>query len=158
MWTLTALAKLSIRIGKANPINQENSIDKIFSLGVVEHLQDPEVAVKELARCLKPNGVLVLMTPNKFSFGRMDRLVKSFLGLWKFGYQDEFSPDELSEMILKSGLTIQKIDVVKRKRFKNDSTAFKLIFIFDSLIGAFIFKWGFYSYVYATKLETAKDN
>jgi ubiquinone/menaquinone biosynthesis C-methylase UbiE len=149
----------SIETHKADTRNLpflENSIDKIFSLGVVEHLDDPEVAVKELARCLKPNGVLVLMTPNKFSFGRIDRLVKRFFCLWKFGYQDEFSPLELSAMILKSGLTIQKIDVVKRKRFKNDSTAFKLIFIFDSLIGAFHSNWGFYSYVYATKLETGK--
>ena len=71
------------------------SIDKIFSLGVVEHLPNPENAVSELARCLKPGGVLVLMTPNKFSFGRIDRLVKSFFNIWKFGHQDEFSPEEL---------------------------------------------------------------
>lgn len=130
---------------------QDNSIDKIFSLGVVEHLPNPENAVNELARCLKPNGVLVLMTPNKFSFGRIDRLVKSFFGLWKFGHQDEFSPKELSDMALRSGLQILKTDVVRRKRFKNDSTAFKLIFIFDSILGALIPDWGFYSYVYATK-------
>lgn len=130
---------------------QDMSIDKIFSLGVVEHLPNPESAVNELARCLKPGGVLVLMTPNKFSFGRIDRLVKTFFKIWKFGHQDEFSPKELSYMALNSGLQIFKTDVVRRKRFKNDSTAFKLIFIFDSIFGAFIPGWGFYSYVYATK-------
>jgi 2-polyprenyl-3-methyl-5-hydroxy-6-metoxy-1,4-benzoquinol methylase len=130
---------------------ENNSIDKIFSLGVIEHLPDPENAVKELARCLSHNGHLVLMTPNKFSFGRFDRLVKSFFGLWKFGYQTEFSPENLSVMVLNSGLKIDKIEVVKRRRFKNDSSAFKLIFIFDSLIGAFYPAWGFYSYVFATK-------
>jgi ubiquinone/menaquinone biosynthesis C-methylase UbiE len=127
------------------------SFDKIFSLGVVEHLQNPESAVNELARCLKPGGVLVLMTPNKFSFGRIDRLIKTFFKIWEFGHQDEFSPKELSEMVLNSGLQVFKTDVVRRKRFKNDSTAFKLIFIFDSIIGAFVPEWGFYSYVYATK-------
>ena len=131
----------------------ENSIDKIFSLGVVEHLPDPENAVKELARCLKPNGVLVLMTPNKFSFGRIDRLVKTFLGTWKFGHQDEFSVNELSAMAIHAGLTIQKVEAVKRKRFKNDSTAFKFIYIFDSLLCAFNSHFGFYSYVFATKTE-----
>lgn len=127
------------------------SIDKVFSLGVVEHLPDPSIAVNELARCLKINGVLILMTPNKFSFGRIDRLVKSLFKVWKFGHQDEFSPEELSDMIVNSGLKILRTDVVRRKRFKNDSTAFKLIFIFDSIFGAFIPSWGFYSYVYATK-------
>ena len=128
-----------------------NSLDKIFSLGVVEHLPDPGNAVKELARCLKPNGVLVLMTPNKFSFGRVDRLVKSLLRIWKFGFQDEFSPEELAIMAQEVGLTIIKTDVVRRKRFKNDSLSFKLIYIFDSVIGSVVPKWGFYSYVFATK-------
>jgi ubiquinone/menaquinone biosynthesis C-methylase UbiE len=128
-----------------------NSIDKIFSLGVIEHLPDPENAVKELARCLSPNGQLILMTPNKFSFGRFDRAVKRFFGLWKFGDQDEFSPDELAYMVINSGLEIQKTEVVKRRRFRNDSKAFKLIYIFDSILGAFHPQWGFYSYVFATK-------
>lgn len=128
-----------------------NSIDKIFSLGVIEHLPDPENAVRELARCLTPDGQLILMTPNKFSFGRVDRLVKSFLGIWKFGHQDEFSPLKLALMVTNSGLEIQKTEVVRRRRFRNDSTAFKLIYIFDSIIGAFYPLWGFYSYVFATK-------
>lgn len=129
----------------------ENSIDKIFSLGVIEHLPNPEKAVNELARCLKPNGMMVLMTPNKFSFGRIDRLIKSLLGIWKFGLQDEFSVEELSTMVIHAGLNIQKVEVVKRRRFKNDSTAFKLIYIFDSLLSAFCPRFGFYSYVFATK-------
>jgi len=133
---------------------EDNSIDKIFSLGVIEHINDPQTAVNELARCLKPNGVLILMTPNKFLFGRIDRLIKTLLGVWKFGHQDEFSTTELAEMALKAGLNIQKTEVVKRRRFKNDSKAFKIIFILDSLIGAFSSRFGFYSYVYATKLES----
>ncbi len=128
-----------------------NSIDKIFSLGVIEHLPDPEIAVHELSRCLAPNGQLVLMTPNKYSFGRLDRCVKNIFGLWKFAHQDEFSTDELSSMAKRAGLVIQKTEVVKRRRFENDSIAFKLIFIFDSIAGAFFSQWGFYSYVFATK-------
>ncbi len=162
---LVNAAKNSIRKGhglethKADTRNlpfEKNSVDKIFSLGVIEHLSDPENAVAELARCLKPNGVLILMTPNKFSFGRLDRLIKSFFGIWKFGHQDEFSTEELSTMVLKTGLIIFKTDVVKRKRFKNDSIAFKLIYAFDSIASAFSSRFGFYSYVFATKLEEKK--
>lgn len=129
----------------------DSSLDKIFSLGVVEHLPNPERAVSELARCLKNEGVLVLMTPNKFSFGRVDRLIKKVFNIWKFGHQDEFSPEELSAMAIKAGLEVVKTDVVRRRQFKNDSTAFKFIFIIDSILGAFSSRWGFYSYVYATK-------
>lgn len=149
----------SLECHKADTRNlpfDQNSIDKIFSLGVIEHLPDPQNAVNELARCLTPNGVLILMTPNKFSFGRIDRLIKSFCGIWKFGLQDEFSPLELSAMAIRAGLEIQKRDVVKRKRFKNDSTAFKLIYIFDSFMSALSSRFGFYSYVFATKPNTEK--
>ena len=135
---------------------ENSSLDKIFSLGVVEHLTNPSEAINELARCLKTNGILVLMTPNKFSFGRIDRLIKKSLGLWKFGHQDEFSLRELSIMIEKSGLKIIKTDVHRRKKFKNDSLAFKFIFIFDSIVGAFFQEWGFYSYVYSTKVSSVK--
>lgn len=131
----------------------QNSIDKIFSLGVVEHLPDPQMAIMELARCLKPNGTLILMTPNKYSFGRIDRLIKTFLGLWKFGHQDEFSTKQLAEMVLTSGLEIKKTEVIRRKRFKNDSLAFKIIYVLDSLLCAFNSQWGFYSYLFATKVE-----
>ena len=130
---------------------ENESLDKILSLGVIEHLQNPSEAVDELARCLKPNGILVLMTPNKFSFGRIDRLIKNVFGLWKFGLQYEFSTKDLSLMIQNSGLKIIKTDVLRRKRFENDSTAFKLIYIIDSIIGSIAQCWGFYSYVYATK-------
>lgn len=130
---------------------ESSSLDKIFSLGVIEHLEDPQNAIDELARCLIEDGVLILMTPNKYSFGRIDRLFKKLTGTWKFGHQDEYSIDELSHFTKKSGLTIFKKQVVKRKRFKNDSFAFKLIFIIDSIIGAFISNWGFYSYIYACK-------
>lgn len=132
---------------------ENNSIDKIFSLGVIEHLTDPQNAVNDLARCLKNDGILVLMTPNVFSFGRLDRLIKIFFRTWKFGYQTEFSPTQLSAMVERSGLKILKTDAVKRKRFKNDSIAFKFIFLFDSILSAFSSKFGFYSYVFATKSD-----
>ena len=135
---------------------ENSSLDKIFSLGVIEHLQNPSDAINELSRCLKPNGILVLMTPNKFSFGRIDRLIKKLFRLWKFGHQDEFSTKELSIMVEKAGLTVIKTDVLRRKKFKNDSLAFKLIFIFDSCFGALAQGWGFYSYVYATKVSSDK--
>jgi 2-polyprenyl-3-methyl-5-hydroxy-6-metoxy-1,4-benzoquinol methylase len=39
--------------------------DVVCSTEVIEHVPDPSMAVKELARVLKPGGHLVLSTPNK---------------------------------------------------------------------------------------------
>ncbi len=128
-----------------------SSIDKILSLGVIEHLLDSQSAVDELARCLKKNGLLILMTPNKKSFGRIDRIMKMLFGCWKFGLQKEFDVDELEQMVEKSGLKVVKKETVIRKRFKNDSFAFRIIYAMDSFFSVFSDKWGFYSYVFATK-------
>ena len=36
----------------------------MFSLSLMEHLEDPEKHVRELYRILKPNGTVVLQLPN----------------------------------------------------------------------------------------------
>lgn len=44
-----------------------NTFDLIVSCETIEHVPDPPVAVKELARVLRPRGTLVLTTPNYMS-------------------------------------------------------------------------------------------
>jgi len=43
---------------------RERSFDAAFSFQVIEHLDDPGVLVKALARCLRPDGVALVTTPN----------------------------------------------------------------------------------------------
>jgi 2-polyprenyl-3-methyl-5-hydroxy-6-metoxy-1,4-benzoquinol methylase len=45
---------------------ENDSFDVIVSSEVIEHTPNPHKAIEELARVLKPNGILVLTTPNKF--------------------------------------------------------------------------------------------
>ena len=40
--------------------------------------------MKEMYRVLKTNGHLILMTPNKYSFGILDKKIKILLKVWKF--------------------------------------------------------------------------
>jgi ubiquinone/menaquinone biosynthesis C-methylase UbiE len=148
------LNQLSVETHKADTRDlpfRKDSLDKILSLGVIEHMTDSQNAVNELARCLKPNGVLILMTPNKKSFGRFDRIIKTLLGQWKFGYQTEFTTIELEQMTKLAGLVTLHKDTLTRSRFKNDSFAFKVIYSVDSIMKIFSKNWGFYSYVFATK-------
>lgn len=52
----------------------ENDFDLIFAGEVLEHLVDTETFLKEIYRCLKPGGHLLLTTPNLASFENRVRL------------------------------------------------------------------------------------
>ena len=45
-----------------------NSFDLIISLGVIEYLNNPKIAVKEMERTLKKNGILFVSTPNAYCY------------------------------------------------------------------------------------------
>jgi SAM-dependent methyltransferase len=42
---------------------KDNTVDLIIAAEIMEHIPDPTLFVKELYRCLKPGGVLVITTP-----------------------------------------------------------------------------------------------
>ncbi len=42
------------------------SFDVVVSSEVIEHVTDPEKAISEMYRVLKPGGILILTTPNRF--------------------------------------------------------------------------------------------
>jgi len=44
----------------------DNTFDYVVSSEVIEHTPDPAQAIKEIYRVLKPNGTVVLSTPNQF--------------------------------------------------------------------------------------------
>jgi ubiquinone/menaquinone biosynthesis C-methylase UbiE len=129
----------------------DNSFDKVISLGVIEHMQDPPKAVHELFRVLKPEGQMILMTPNKRSFGVYDRKFKQLMGLWKFGHQDEYTPCELEHFARIAGFDrIEKV-VVGRQSLKKDNFTFRWISRTDAIVRVFSKNWGFYSYIFAQK-------
>jgi ubiquinone/menaquinone biosynthesis C-methylase UbiE len=59
---------LDYRIGNAQAIPLEsNTMDSVISFETIEHLESPELFLKECARLLKENGKLILSTPNAMS-------------------------------------------------------------------------------------------
>jgi SAM-dependent methyltransferase len=44
---------------------KENSFDIVTSFEVIEHITEQEIFISEVARVLKPEGVLIISTPNK---------------------------------------------------------------------------------------------
>ena len=49
------------------------TFDLIFGFEVIEHLEHPEKAIKNLKRMLKPGGVLICSTPFPFSYVFVDK-------------------------------------------------------------------------------------
>jgi SAM-dependent methyltransferase len=56
-----------------------NSLDLITCRMVVEHLAKPDYAFAESARCLRPGGAIIVMTPNLLNYGILGNAVATKL-------------------------------------------------------------------------------
>jgi SAM-dependent methyltransferase len=87
---------------------RDNGHDLIIMRQLLEHLRDPELAVRNLARKLAPNGLMIIDTPNR---GGLDYQIfrKRYWG----GYHVPrhfhlFTQKSLTELIERAGLTVYK--------------------------------------------------
>jgi SAM-dependent methyltransferase len=60
---------------------KDSVFDLVFSQGVIFYLPNPETALREFLRVLKPNGILIITAHTKYSLFTLDRVVKRFLNL-----------------------------------------------------------------------------
>ncbi|MFC2172383.1 methyltransferase domain-containing protein [Acidobacteriota bacterium] len=89
---------------------RDGTVDAIYSMGTVEHFENPTVALKEMHRILKPGGRLILGVPNKWDPFLRPVLV-AFLrifNLYAYGYEKSFSRRELNGMLEEAGFRIEK--------------------------------------------------
>ena len=71
-----------------------NTFDVVWNAGVIEHFTDEErhLALAEMARICRHNGVIVSMNPNKYSLlYRLGKFISERLGKWPYGYEDPVS-------------------------------------------------------------------
>jgi ubiquinone/menaquinone biosynthesis C-methylase UbiE len=90
---------------------KDNSFDKVHLSEVIEHLLNTDQALKEILRVLKPNGELIITTPNCCSF--RDRILILFGHLQAYALHEEhvklFNKKRLVCNLKKSGFKIKKI-------------------------------------------------
>ena len=72
---------------------RDASFDAIYSMGTIEHFDETERAVDEMARVLKPGGRAIVGVPNRYD-PFLRPLVAAFLqavGLYAYGYEKSYS-------------------------------------------------------------------
>ncbi len=120
---------------------EDNFFDFIYSVDVIEHLEEPRKMVSEAKRVLKPNGILIIQTPNY----PIKRIYDFYNGFFKKGFGKQFDDDpthvykfnyyHLKKLLLND---FKVVSVYPRNIFgiKDDNLFGKLIF--NSAFGLFL--------------------
>jgi len=138
---------------------KSNSFDSIFAGEILEHLPDPEHAVKEWSRVHKNGGTLIVTTPN-----RERRINKINKQNWPFSpdHLREFSYEELNHALLpeagykplkKKGMYIELL-ARSNKWWKEDYLQREGNKKSNKFIMKFLFRLGFYFPKYSLDLVT----
>ena len=87
---------------------RDASFDAIYSMGTIEHFNETERAVEEMARVLKPGGRAIVGVPNRHDpFLRpLLATVLQALGLYGYGYEKSYSRRALRQMVENAGLEV----------------------------------------------------
>jgi 2-polyprenyl-3-methyl-5-hydroxy-6-metoxy-1,4-benzoquinol methylase len=86
------------------------SFDVITLHHVIEHVHDPRAVLHELFRLAKPNGRIILTTPNRRSFGA-DLFGRSWRGLEPPRHLVLFTPDALVKAVTDAGFVRPEVQV-----------------------------------------------
>lgn len=87
----------------------DNSVDIVFFVGLLEHLQDPVSCFTNSMRVIKKHGALIGLTPNKFS--PWYSIIKPLIGPVKHLADDRFySGKEIKRLLILSGF--QEIQIM----------------------------------------------
>jgi 2-polyprenyl-3-methyl-5-hydroxy-6-metoxy-1,4-benzoquinol methylase len=99
-----------------NIAHQNESFDTVISCETIEHVPDPQKAVRELSRILKPGGRLFLTTPNYMGLPGLHRL---YVGLTGRTYREEGQPinnfmllPRTRRMVVRAGLHVKVVDAI----------------------------------------------
>ena len=57
---------------------EDDYFDSVLSVQSLEHVPDPEKAVAQIARVLRPGGTAMIVTPNRLTLGRPDEIIDPY--------------------------------------------------------------------------------
>lgn len=86
----------------------DRSFDAVYSMGTIEHFDETERAVREIARVLKPGGRAIVGVPNRHDPFLRPLLATALQALhaYGYGYEKSYSRRALRGMLAAAGLTV----------------------------------------------------
>jgi SAM-dependent methyltransferase len=87
---------------------RDASFDAIYSMGTIEHFDETERAVEEMARVLKPGGRAIVGVPNRHDPFLRPLLATALqaLGMYAYGLEKSYSRRALRRMLEGAGLRV----------------------------------------------------
>lgn len=83
----------------------DGSFDFVFSVGLIEHFEEPVDLLLEQCRVLKPEGYLLVQVPQKYSPYTVVKKVLIGLGKWPYGgWETEYSDREIVALMKRAEL------------------------------------------------------
>jgi len=84
------------------------AFDAIYSMGTIEHFDETQHAIDEMARVLKPGGRAIVGVPNRYDPFLRPLLASALqaVGLYAYGYEKSFSRRALRDMLERAGFTV----------------------------------------------------
>jgi SAM-dependent methyltransferase len=107
---LRGVHSLPVIVGSATRVPvRPDSIAAVVALDVLEHVDDPRVALREIRGALRPDGLIVISVPNTGGYGAR---AKRATGTW-FGDRDRthlalWSPDQWVSALVDSGYVVER--------------------------------------------------
>jgi len=89
--------------------------DVVFSMGVIEHLEDYRKALKEMVRVTKKEGLIFIGVPYRYTFFVLAKILQQVLGTWKLGREKSFAILEIRKLLESENIKLIKIH---RKKLK----------------------------------------
>jgi SAM-dependent methyltransferase len=100
---LNALAAHGGKVEEARICNlpyDDNSFDLVCALDIIEHVEDDEAAMAELARVAEPGATILLSTPlHPEYWSTFDEIV---------GHHRRYAPDTLDSLLRRNGLEVEQ--------------------------------------------------
>lgn len=84
------------------------SFDAVYSMGTIEHFDESEAAIREMARVLVPGGRAIVGVPNRLDPFLRPLMVTalSAVGLYGYGYEKSYTRGALRRMMERAGLQV----------------------------------------------------
>lgn len=86
------------------------SFDFVFSVGLIEHFENPMAVLAEQYRVLRKSGFLLVQAPQKYSLYTVLKKMLIRMGKWPYGgWETEFSEREISALVSDAGLEPESV-------------------------------------------------